>query len=210
LVLWAVTCSISVLGVLVPYARPHFTPKKEMTINAETLQVQLSSEPLPVAAVESPQISESQPPLLQPVVEPVETPSLTPVADPAVVAFALPVEGPVRVVEAKAAAFAPPSEPIRTNAPSIPVPQQLTYGIGDGRQPAPEYPPRARREGQEGIVKVRFIVAENGHVLSAEAISPCAWSMLNDSAVRVVRERWRFRPGSLRSYEVAIRFQLTR
>jgi protein TonB len=149
---------------------------------------------------------------LNAVVQPMETPSFTAVADPAVVAFALPVEGPVRLVEPKVAAFAAPSEPVKTNMPAvaIPAPQQLTYGQGEGRQPAPEYPYRARRDGQEGVVKVRFLVGEDGRVLSAEAASPSPWSLLNDSALRVVRERWRFRSGTLRNYEVAIRFQLTR
>jgi protein TonB len=100
---------------------------------------------------------------------------------------------------------------VRTNiAQSVPAPQQLTYGQGEGRQPAPEYPYRARREGQEGVVKVRFSVGDDGRVLSAEAASPSPWPILNESAVRVVRERWRFRAGPLRNYEVAIRFQLSR
>ena len=93
---------------------------------------------------------------------------------------------------------------------AVPAPQQLTFGQGDGRQPAPEYPVRARREGQEGTVKVRFLVGEDGRVLTAEAAAQSPWPMLNDSALRVVRERWRFRAGTLRNYEVAIRFQLTR
>jgi protein TonB len=147
---------------------------------------------------------------LDPVVRRIETPSFTAVADARLVEFALPVEGPVRLVEVKAAAFAAPAEPVKTNAPAqfVPPPQQLVYGQGEGRQPAPEYPYRARREGQEGVVKVRFLVGEDGRVLSAEAPAPSPWPMLNDSALRVVRERWRFRAGTVRNYEVAIKFQL--
>ena len=211
-VLWTLTCTIAVVGVMVPYVRPHLIPKKELVFTAQTLQVQLTSDPISQAPNDRPPTTEQQPPELKQIIQPLETPSFTAVADPKVVAFALPVEGPVRLVEAKAAAYAPPSEPIQTNAPAqgIPAPQQLTYGQGEGRQPAPEYPYRARREGQEGIVKVRFLVGEDGRVLSVEPSLPSPWPMLNDSALRVVRERWRFRAGAIRNYEVAIRFQLTR
>jgi TonB family protein len=88
--------------------------------------------------------------------------------------------------------------------------QPLTFGQGEGRQPAPEYPRRAMQEGQEGLVGVRFTVGENGRVLTAEPIAPAPWPLLNEAALRAVRERWRFRPGPPRSYEVAIRFELKR
>jgi TonB family protein len=66
------------------------------------------------------------------------------------------------------------------------------------------------REGQEGTVTVRFSVGESGRVLTAEALKPSPWPLLDNAAVRVVRERWRFRAGEVRLYEVAIRFELTK
>ena len=211
-VLWTVTCSVAAVGVLIPYVRPSPAIKKEVTISAETVQVDLTTEPIANVADELPPMSELQPPALKPVVRPVDMPSFTAVADPKIVQFALPVEGPVRLVEVKTAAFARPAEPVNKRLPaeSILAPQQLTYGQGDGRQPAPEYPYRAKREGQEGVVKVRFCVGEDGRVVSVEAAAPSPWPMLDESALRVVRERWRFRAGPVRNYEVAIRFQLTR
>jgi protein TonB len=128
-------------------------------------------------------------------------------ATPAI-AFPLPVEGPVRIVEANQAGHAPPAAPAApTPAPATPV-QPITYGQGEGKQPAPEYPRQAVREGQEGVVTVRFTVGGDGRVLAAEAVSPAPWPLLNEAALRAVRERWRFRPGPLRLYEVAIRFEL--
>jgi protein TonB len=210
LVLWTVTCSVAAVGVLVPYIRPKAVEKKEMVVTAERLQVELTSEPIATVPEEVASTSQPEPPDLDSVVRPMEELSFTAVADPKLVQFAMPVEGPVRLVDVKAAAFAAPVETVKTNtaAQFVPAPQQLTYGQGEGRQPAPDYPYRARREGQEGVVKVRFLVGEDGRVMSAEAASPSPWPMLNDSAVRAVRERWRFRGGTMRNYEVAIRFQL--
>jgi len=211
-VLWTLVCAVTTIGFVVPYVRPRAVEKKDVPITAETLHVELTSDPLPVAFAE-PAKSPEPPPLTQPIGKIQEIPSLTPVAEPSVVAFALPVEGPVQIVAAKAAAYVAPAEIAKPNTPApsaTPAPQQLIYGEGEGKQPAPEYPYRARQEGQEGTVKVRFTVGENGRVLAAEAASPSPWSMLNQSAVRVVRERWRFRPGPMRFYEVSIKFQLTR
>src|SRR5690606_11982859 len=97
--------------------------------------------------------------------------------------------------------------PVEVAAPAPPV-QTLTYGRGEGRQPAPDYPRVAVRQGQEGVVRVRFSVGEDGRVLGAEAVGRCPWPLLNDSALRAVREKWRFPRGAVRLYEVAIRFEL--
>jgi periplasmic protein TonB len=99
--------------------------------------------------------------------------------------------------------------PVTIESVAPPV-QTIVYGQGEGRQPAPDYPQRAIREGQEGTAVVRFTVEENGRVSAAELISPSPWALLNGAALRVVRERWRFRPGVLRLYQVSIRFELTK
>lgn len=88
-------------------------------------------------------------------------------------------------------------------------PTLLTLGQGEGRQPAPEYPRQAARQRQQGTVVVQFTVGEDGRVQVAEAVTPSPWPLLNAAAVRTVRERWRFRAGPARLYQVAIRFELT-
>lgn len=209
LVLWTGCLTVGLVGFVLPYARPVAPPKPVPPIKAEILQVELTNDPLPPIAPE-PRLSVSQPPPLTQLVAPPEVPPMTAVAEPSAVAFALPVEGPVVVVEpAKASFAAAPVAEKPAPVSALPV-QVLTYGQGEGRQPAPEYPLRARREGQEGLVSIRFSVGEDGRVLGAEAVSPCPWKLLNDSALRVVRERWRFSSGAIRLYEVAIRFQLTK
>jgi len=125
------------------------------------------------------------------------------------IAFAVPIKAPARIVPAAEASFR------NLDAPIVPTPaplaaRPLTFGQGEGKQPAPEYPRSALREGQEGVVTVRLSVDVDGRVLTAEAASPSPWPLLNDAAIRVVKNRWRFGPGIMRLYEVAIRFQINK
>lgn len=209
-VLWTLTFAVGLAGVVFPYARPAPQPAAAAPLEAQTVHVALTSEPAPVPGVALPEPVE--PPSLGSAAPPPDAPALVPVAEPSLVAFALPVEGPVRIVAPKQAAYVAPAKPVELPAARLVAPpvQQITYGQGEGRQPAPEYPYRARREGQEGVVKIRFLVGENGRVISAEPSLSSPWPLLNQSALRVVLDRWQFRPGPVRQYEVSIRFQLTR
>src|SRR5690349_13253513 len=205
LVAWLVCLVVGGLGFALPYTRP-LAPKAEPPVTqAELIEVALTSEPLP--PVEPQPRAAMTPPPLESLSAPAAVTRMTAVAEPiAEVAFALPVEGPVPVVPAAQASY---SRSVQTNqAAAAPAVQSLTYGVGEGRQPAPRYPLEARRSGQEGRVAVRFFVAENGHVTTAEAAKPSPWPLLNEEAVRTVRQRWKFRSGPVRVYEVTIRFEL--
>jgi TonB family protein len=208
-VLWVGCLAVSLLGGFLPYARPVAPSRTEPPLQAEMLEVQLTRDALAAPATAVLPAAAMQPPTLAQMAVP-ERPALTAVAEAQAVAFALPVEGPTQMVEPARASFAAAAPVERAVQPAVPVVRTLTYGRGEGVQPAPEYPLRARREGQEGVVGVRFSVGENGRVLAAETSAPCAWSLLNDAAVRVVRDRWRFAPGTIRHYDVTIRFQLTK
>ena len=214
LVLWLGCLIVGVIGLSLSYARPRTPEPQPAPVQAEILHVQLTKDPLPPldSAPPPPTKAAQPPPLLQPPVVP-QAPPLAAVAAPSpALAFALPVEGPTQVVAVKDAGFARPSQSGPATAdtgPSAPV-QTLSYGRGEGKQPAPEYPARAKSEGQEGIVGVRFSVGSNGRVLSAELATPSPWPLLDQSALRAVREKWRFSPGAVRYYEVNIRFQLER
>jgi protein TonB len=228
LVLWLGCLLVGGLGFVLPYSRPQ-PPPPATTIQAELLKVDLSSDPpsAPPAALPTPPESAEPPPLFAPPTPP-QAPQLVAVALPSpAVAFALPVEAPARIVELSQAAFVRPAPaPVPKAAPpgppgppgsssqtagkvsAAPAVQTLTYGQGDGRQPAPRYPESARRAGQEGTVVVRLSVGADGRVLAAEPSAPSPWSALNREAVRVVREQWQFQPGPVRLFEVAIRFEL--
>jgi len=183
-----------------PYSRPHQAIKTPQSVKVERLVVELSKEPevppenqrplgSPLSSTSLPADAMAPPPIA--------------VAEPsAAIAFAVPVEGPTRVVPFDQATYARPSSAAK------PAVQRLTFGQGEGRQPTPEYPVQAIQQHQEGTVVVRLVVGESGQVSSAEATQPCPWPMLNEAALRAVRQQWRFPPGSPRVYEVAIHFQI--
>jgi TonB family protein len=213
LVIWPSCLLVGVTGIFWRYTGPQLAVPEPALIQAQTLHVELSNDPLP--SVEEPPpppvIPTAQPPPVpeRPVIP--STPPLVAVAEPhPAVAFPLPVKGPVQIVPVEEAI---PVRVAPTNVPPPPPaavqPQPLVYGVGEGRQPAPEYPAAALRAGQEGTVGVRFSVGPNGRVLSAEVITGSPWSLLNSAALRVIRERWRFRAGPTRLYDVSIRFELT-
>lgn len=238
LVLWIACLAVGAFGLLLPYPRPTPPKPAAAPVQAELLKVDLTPEPAPPpspATPPPPPPAALAPPPLATAAPPPQAPPLVAVAAPSPsVAFALPIEAPARIVELKAAAFtrpaptpvvAPPSVPVAistapasttpaSTAPVAPAPpvappvQSLTFGEGDGRQPAPRYPLQARRAGQEGTVVIRLAVGTDGRVLSAQPSSPSPWDLLNREAVRVVLEQWRFPSGPPRLYEVAMRFEI--
>jgi TonB family protein len=98
--------------------------------------------------------------------------------------------------------------------PAAPTPKpaviHLTFGEGEGDQPAPVEPPEAVRDGEEGTVIVRMTVGQDGRVIDAQAVSPSRWPLLNGAAVQTIRNTWRFPKGPVRVYEVTIEFVINR
>ena len=201
-VAWVVCLAIGLLGFVLPYSRPHRSVKTSETVKVQRLVVELSKEP--TAPVENERLP-GKPGSSVPLPADAMAPPPIPVAQPSpAIAFAVPVEGATRVVPLDQATYAMPVHPVQSS-----VVQKLTFGQGEGRQPTPDYPEQAIQQQQEGTVVVRFVVAENGQVSSAEAKQPCPWPLLNESALRAVRQQWRFPAGGMRVYDVAIRFQIT-
>jgi TonB family protein len=79
--------------------------------------------------------------------------------------------------------------------------------LAAGRMPAPRYPSEARNKGQAGTVLIEFTVDPSGRVSSAHIASPCPWSVLNEEALRAVRN-WKFPPGSVMTFKKPIVFKL--
>lgn len=209
LVLWMSFLLLGAIGFVLPYARPHPPTPPEEPVLGQKLEAELTPERPPPPDIQPlPSDPLAPPPLVALASPPIAAAIAIAQASPAI-AFPLPVEGPIRIVEVKQAEHA--ARPA-TNVAAPPKPAPgllpLTFGEGEGKQPSPEYPRLAIRQGQEGVVVVRLIVGENGRVSKAEAAQASSWPLLNEAALRVVRERWQFPSGPGRIYEVSIRFEL--
>jgi len=141
--------------------------------------------------------------------QPPDLPDLPPLPElPAFVQKVAPT-APATKPDAKPRAVAPRESSNRAAASSgAPSAQNLTMGIGEGRQPAPFYPREALSRRQEGTVKIQLLVGTDGQVLSAEVWEPSPWPLLNAAALGVVRGQWHFPAGPVRLYRVPIRFRI--
>jgi TonB family protein len=209
LVLWLFFSGVGLAGWVLSYDRPRSAVQAPPTLAAELVNVELTTDPVPQVKATPRVLPPLQPPpSAPPLIVPSAPPMMAVAAPSPQIAFAVPVAAPAPVVPVKEASYRTVETPVVETAPAAPAPQALTFGQGEGKQPAPEYPRQAERQGQEGVVTVLMTVGEDGRVLAAEAASPSPWPLLNQAALRVVKSRWRFAPGNLRAYQVAIRFQL--
>ncbi len=194
-VLWTGCLAVGGLGYVLHYAHPQSLISTTRVV-AKKITVELDDSP-PLVATGPTHPSEK-------LTAPPPAPRIA-VAEPsAALAFPLPVSGLVNISDADQASASGRIDTAEKNTAI----QPLVFGQDAGRQPAPPYPSAAIRQGQEGIVTVRLNVGEDGRVTTAETSIASSWPLLNEAAIRTVRERWRFGPGAIRTYEVAIRFTL--
>ncbi|MBI5774395.1 MAG: TonB family protein [Verrucomicrobia bacterium] len=205
LVLWLTCLTVGAVGFVLPYARPKVICFCEEPVEAQKLEVELTAEEIKPAELPAPD------PSLPPTAEALTLPPMPQPSAPVVavatasptVAFTVPILNPTRIaLPAKSASYIVPA--------ATPAPTAISFGRGEGKQPAPKYPRQAVREGQEGIVGVVFSVGVDGRVVAAELKSPSPWELLNREALRVIREEWRFVSGPVRFHEISIVFQLTK
>jgi TonB family protein len=213
---WVFAITMGLVGMLFPYNRPVLLRSEPPIQILEAVDIELApqQENLALALENEPIIDEEELPkpltATPPEIPRAYVPKITAVATPSEVNFAVPVEGPVRVVDVTKADYAIPKE---TSDDSTLDPHQIetiVFGQGKGRQPAPHYPWKAIDQGQEGRVSVVFCVGKNGRVLSGELSQPSPWPMLNKSALRTICNQWHFSCGGIRYYEVTILFELNK
>jgi protein TonB len=230
-VLWCGCLAVGAIGLWLPYpglvVMPDVSPVRTRLVD---VRIESAPPPPPPAPREdAPKVGGSQelsaavaaPPPMEKLAVPAEPPMA--VASPsATIAFAVPVEGLVQVVDAKAAEYrgafmdAPRAAggstaahgPANSAAAAVPAITHLTLGEGEGNQPPPEYPRESQLAGQQGSVGLQFTVNENGRVISVSTTAPSRWPLLNAAAIRAVRNHWQFSSGAVRTYDVTIEFQL--
>jgi len=123
---------------------------------------------------------------------PVETPQVVTMVAPAdaPVAFSVPVQG--AVVVAKEARLATPPPPA-TPAPAGPT--KFDQNVNDGgNHPGPKYPTLAQAHQYQGTVTLEILVDEFGKISSVKVKKTSGYSILDDAAVKVVKDVWRLPP----------------
>lgn len=159
-----------------------------LLLAAKTVAPQIMEIPLVVDLLqpEAQQAPEAKPlPMAKPT--PVKAPPT-----PAPKAAAPQIEATQSSVPSPAAPVAPPVEA----KPTPPAPEPVSQARFDAdylRNPAPPYPPLARRMGEEGLVLLRVLVNAQGTADSVEIKTSSGSERLDDSAQRTVRN-WKFIP----------------
>lgn len=153
--------------------------------------------------------------------EPVETPAIIPAVTPmsAQVTFAVPVEGPVRLVAAQYTAPPPaklkqPAAPATDNgkpggssATGSLVKFEPTLGDG-GNYPDPEYPYLARQRGWQGNVMLKVRVNVRGIPYEVSVEEGSRYHVFEEAALACLKSQWRFPPGAERYLLIPIVFKL--
>ena len=129
------------------------------------------------------------------IVAAVETPNLV---------FPVPVEGAIAISTEARFVPAPPPKIAAPPKPTQFDPNSTTGGIF----PDPIYPAFAQRNRQQGTVVLEFTVDASGAVTSVKVQKTSGFNILDEAAVKAVKERWRFPPGGARYYFNKFTFEL--
>lgn len=219
---WVTCLLVGLCGILVPYPRerpPSKVPPPLVVEKLETALVPDQETPVNPSPAGAPDVIPQPPappepaPPLEPSLPSVSLPSpqialAEPVEVPAQPVAPMPVQRPMPPAKPSPSASRSGSSAAGPAAASPPAVRHLTFGVGEGAQPSPDYPAAAVNAGEQGNVGIRFTVDESGKVVSVELASPSRWPLLNQSALHAIRERWRFTPGPIRRFDVVIQFQL--
>jgi protein TonB len=148
-----------------------FTPPPEEQPKPEEI-VQNDEPPPQDAPIEAPQVVT--------IVAAVDSPN---------VSFPVPVPGATAVAPAHLASPPPPSN----YRPSAPV-KFDPNAASEGSYPKGSYPGYALRNRMQGTVTLIVKVDSSGHVVDATIQKTSGFTLLDESAVKTIKERWRFPP----------------
>ncbi|NTV72185.1 MAG: energy transducer TonB [Azonexaceae bacterium] len=160
-----------------------------LILAAKTVVPQIMEIPLVVDLLQPTEAQKAPEPKPLPMVKP------TPVKAPPTPA---PKAAPPQI-EATQSSVPAPSAPVAAPLeakPTPPAPEPVSQARFDAdylKNPAPPYPPLARRMGEEGRVLLRVLVTPQGTAESVEIKTSSGSDRLDDSAQRTVRN-WKFIP----------------
>ena len=84
-----------------------------------------------------------------------------------------------------------------------------TYGPGVGGGPEPTYPKHALDQGLEGTVTLTVTVGANGEIASVDVASSSGHALLDQAAIRAVKQGWKFTPGLAKGKPMAGKVKVT-
>lgn len=160
--------------------------------------------PPPAPTIMVSMISETTSPAPTPTPPPPQPKPLEPTPQPKMVAAPRPTASPMMAP--------PPEEPVRPSppqpsaAPSAPAAAApSTAATGPSitppnftaaylNNPGPQYPYASRRKREQGIVKLHVLVNANGRPEKVEIARSSGFPLLDQAALDVVKNRWRFAP----------------
>ncbi len=171
------------------------------------------NEPVPVVYTppeEAPPVQQQKPDEEPtPQETPIDAPQVAPVVaviDSPAVAFPIPVPGAVAVATEVRHATPPP--PVTQAPPRGPVKFDPNSTGDGGVHPKPIYPGFAQRNHYQGTVEVLFTVDETGKIISADVMKSSGYPILDQAAVEVVKNKWKFPPGRAGKYISPFQFKL--
>ncbi len=148
--------------------------------------------------------------------EPIETPEIVPAVTPmnAQITFAVPVEGPVRLVAAKYAE-APPAKLSRPVAPPVSNSKpggtgaavEFKPGVDDGGYyPWPKEFPRGVSLKSSATVTLAVLVDMRGRPVNVSVATSSGSRILDDHALEWLKRNWRWPAGPERPYTVPFKY----
>jgi periplasmic protein TonB len=101
--------------------------------------------------------------------------------------------------------IAPPPPPPQSTAPTVittvkpptPVPVRVMPHLDQRHSTQPEYPPQARRLGEQGTVLLQVLVGVDGRVLEAKLLQSSGFPRLDQAALAGAKADYRFLPGTI-------------
>lgn len=182
--------------------RPPTTP----VAPKEVIATFITPQPTPVPQVQPtppapqpvpkplPKVVQKPTPVVRKASPPAPAPAVTPAPAPSEKAISTPAPQPVAAAPAAAepqaaAPAAPPAPP----APAAPAPPKTVSGVEYIQPPQPDYPPIAKRMGEEGRVMLRVLVNDHGRPEKVDVQKSSGFARL-DEAARQAALRAMFKP----------------
>jgi protein TonB len=110
------------------------------------------------------------------------------------------------VAVAAAAHLATPPPPANHGPPTA---TKFNPSVSDGGSyPAPQYPGMALRNHYQGTVTIEIIVDATGKITVAKVQKSSGFPTLDEAALDMVKDHWRFPPGGERYYYWPCVFQI--